>query len=383
MRSARLQAQDLGRTNHFINTLLSKEDIKDLEKPEAPEPPKSQPLVNGNGIPFRTDPKTRFSDPPAPPPQQPLPEKPDVPSLKRGPTERPKLGPANTSPTRQDNLNQIIQLTEALNSARRDIDSQTTRMRELEELLQKERSAREEAEELAKRLEETASTVHVNGKPVQQKGSVREAINHAFRSYEDREETNEDESPEEKDDKPSEADIAAQEMATALQSRIDSMDNQMLEMKQQMEEWKQRCEAAESERDADRKTLAEMVIQLRAEEAQRKAAQRARSQSRQRRVEAAEAEAQAQAVVEADAAKATVEDSQVDGSVASDEHMEKPTLSRTNTITPYTSQKTAVAHDNPLQMGLPYASMLGVVLVGMGLMAYLNGWQSPPPRLEQ
>lgn len=379
MRSARLQAQDLGRTNHFINTLLSKEDIKDLEKPEAPEPPKSQPLVNGNGIPFRADPKTRFSDPPAPPPQQPLPEKPDVPSLKRGPTERPKLGPANTSPSRQDNLNQIIQLTEALNSARRDIDTQTTRMRELEELLQKERSAREEAEGLAKRLEETAST-HMNGNAVR---NVREAIYDAFRTDDESEEIIEDEEPEPTDDKPSEADIAAQEMATALQSRIDSMDNQMLEMRQQMEEWKQRCEAAESERDADRKTLAEMVVQLRAEEAQRKATQRARSQSRQRRAEAAEAEAQAQAVLAANATKAAVEDSQIDGSVASDEHLEKPTLSRTNTITPYTSQKSAVAHDNPLQVGLPYASMLGVVLVGMGLMAYLNGWQSQPPRLEQ
>lgn len=379
MRSARLQAQDLGRTNHFINTLLSKEDIKDLEKPEAPEPPKSQPLVNGNGIPFRADPKTRFSDPPAPPPQQPLPEKPDVPSLKRGPTERPKLGPANTSPNRQDNLNQIIQLTEALNSARRDIDTQTTRMRELEELLQKERSAREEAEGLAKRLEETASS-HMNGNATR---NVREAIYDAFRTDDESEEIIEDEEPEPADDKPSEADIAAQEMATALQSRIDSMDNQMLEMRQQMEEWKQRCEAAESERDADRKTLAEMVVQLRAEEAQRKATQRARSQSRQRRADAAEAEAQAQAVLPADATKAAVEDSQIDGSVASDEHLEKPTLSRTNTITPYTSQKSAVAHDNPLQVGLPYASMLGVVLVGMGLMAYLNGWQSQPPRLEQ
>lgn len=379
MRSARLQAQDLGRTNHFINTLLSKEDIKDLEKPEAPEPPKSQPLVNGNGIPFRADPKTRFSDPPAPPPQQPLPEKPDVPSLKRGPTERPKIGPANTSPSRQDNLNQIIQLTEALNSARRDIDTQTTRMRELEELLHKERSAREEAEELAKRLEETAGS-HMNGNAVR---NVREAISDAFRSDDESEETIKEEETVPTDDKPSETDIAAQEMATALQSRIDSMDNQMLEMRQQMEEWKQRCEAAESERDADRKTLAEMVIQLRAEEAQRKATQRARSQSRQRRAEAAEAEAQAQAVLAANATKATVENSQIDGSVASDEHMEKPTLSRTNTITPYTSQRSAVAHDNPLQIGLPYASMLGVVLVGMGLMAYLNGWQSQPPRVEQ
>jgi len=31
---------------------------------------------------------------------------------------------------------------------------------------------------------------------------------------------------------------------------------------------------------------------------------------------------------------------------------------------------------------LPYASMIGVVILGMGLMAYLNGWQ-PQSRLDQ
>jgi hypothetical protein len=30
---------------------------------------------------------------------------------------------------------------------------------------------------------------------------------------------------------------------------------------------------------------------------------------------------------------------------------------------------------NLLQQSTPYASMLGVVLLGVGLMAYLNGWQ--------
>ncbi|CAM1506249.1 Fc.00g058900.m01.CDS01 [Cosmosporella sp. VM-42] len=377
MRSARLQAQDLGRTNHFINTLLSKEDIKDLEKPEAPEPHKPQPIVNGNGIPFRADPKARFSDPPAPPPQQPLPEKPDVPSLKRGPTERPKSGPPNTSPVRPDNLSQIIQLTEALNNARRDIDSQTARMRELEDMLHKERTAREEAEDLAKRLEESAST-HMNGSAIP---SVAEAISNAVEPTEEKEDVTVTQEPEIKEETIPEDDKVANETAMVLQARIDSMESQMLDMKHHMEEWKQRCEVAEAERDADRKTLAEMVIQLRAEEAQREAAQRARSRSRQRRAEAAEAEAKKPVVAET--AKDAVETAQSDGPASHDEQGDKPTLSRTNTITPSSVQKIAVAHDSPLQASLPLASMLTVVLVGMGLMAYLNGWQSQPPRPEQ
>ncbi|KAH7126319.1 hypothetical protein B0J13DRAFT_454782 [Dactylonectria estremocensis] len=375
MRSARLQAQDLGRTNQFVSTLLSKEDLKDLEKPEAPHPPKPQPMVNGNGIPFRSDPKARFSDPPAPPPQQPLPEKPDVPSLKRGPTERPKSGPPNSSPIQPNNVNQIIQLTEALNNAKRDIDTQTVRMRELEEMLQKERHAREEAEDLAKRLEET----HVNGSALTGKA---DAVNSTLDPVGEKDvaDTEEDDSIEEA----TSAVDAAQETAAALQARIDVMDSQMRDMKELMEEWKQRCEIAESERDADRKTLAEMVVQLRAEEAAREDAQRrARSRSRQRLAEAAAAEAAKEASVTSDLPEDTVEKSQIDGSGANDQSIDVPTLSRVNTITPSTSQKGALTQGKHLQATLPLASMFGVVIFGVGLMAYLNGWQAQPPRPEQ
>jgi len=145
MRSARLQNQDLARTSQFINLLLSKEDVKNQDKPEAPEPPKVPQIANGN-VSFRSDGgKTRFSEPPAPPPSQPLPEKPDIsrpmsseiPALKRGTTERPKSHPTNTSPIHPNNtgLNQIMQLTEALNNAKKELDTHTARVRDLEEML--------------------------------------------------------------------------------------------------------------------------------------------------------------------------------------------------------------------------------------------------------
>ncbi|KAF7561377.1 hypothetical protein G7046_g2760 [Stylonectria norvegica] len=381
MRSARLQAQDLGRTNQFVGTLLSKEDVKDLEKPEVPEPPRPQQMVNGNGIPFRADPKTRFSDPPAPPPQQPLPEKPDVPSLKRGQSDRPKVGPSNSSPVRQDNLSQIIQLTEALNNARRDIDTQSARMRELEDMLQKERLAREDAEDLAKRLEETAGK-HMNGAAVQ---SVPEALHKAFEQADESENDTVPEVDETSVDATSEMDVA-RETAVALQARIDTMDFQMREMKEQMDEWKHRCESAESERDADRKTLAEMVVQLRAEEARREAAQkkaRSRSRSRQRHTEASIQGTEAPPLISTKSSKDAIEIAQADGASPIEEASDKPTLSRTNTITPSNSHGGSLTQDQHLYAaGLPYASMLGVVLVGMGLMAYINGWQDQPPSLE-
>jgi hypothetical protein len=153
-----------------------------------------------------------------------------------------------------------------------------------------------------------------------------------------------------------------------------------------MEQWKQRCEVAEAERDADRKTLAEMVVQLRAEEAQRVAAQeKARSRSRKRR---ASSQGSKTEETSSPASKPTsengIEVSQTDGPAPSDDTTDEETmLSRANTITPFTPRGQGTLQDHRLEAGLPYASMLGVVLIGMGLMAYINGWQSPPPRLER
>ena len=373
MRNARLQAQDLSRTNQFVSTLLTKEDVKDLEKPYPAEPPK-QPLPQNGGFAFRSDAKApRFSDPPAPPPQQPLPEKPDVPSLKRGPTERPKSGPPNAAIVRQENMNQIVQLTEALNSAKRDMDSQNVRMRELEEMLHKEREARELAEDLAKRLElaanaqvdglASAATPDGGSKAVEQTETETTATLDA-RKGED-----------------SNKAATAKDATVQLQSRVDAMDEQMRELQDQLAEWQQRCETAETERDESKKSLAQMVEQLRADEANRAASEeRRRSRSRRRRAKAEQdltnteaplAPVTAQSAGLAKATGAEVGDEQADS-----------TLSRANTITPLTSQH-GPSREQQIQASMPYASMLGVVLIGMGLMAYINGWQSPPPRIER
>jgi hypothetical protein len=375
MRSAKLQAQDLSRTNQFINTLLSKDDVKDLEKSEAPEPPKQpQTMINGN-LSFRADPKARFSDPPAPPPQQPLPEKPDVPSLKRGSLERPRLDSANSSPIRQENLSQIIQLTEALNIAKRDIDTQTARMRELEMMLQKEREARELAEELARRLEESANT-QVNGV------ESHEELDEAEESTEERDATEESKTMLPELEEISPADKVAQETAVALQSRIDTMDEQMRELRMQMEQWRNRCETAETERDSGRKTLEEMVIQLREEEARRVAAEeQRRSRSRSLRGERDEAAQNAAAATSPapEAAKLALKQER-SLTNSSQDSADVPTLSRANTITPQTSPRGGPLQSQHLRAGIPYASMIGVVLIGMGLMAYMNGWQPSPPQ---
>ncbi|KAI1760295.1 hypothetical protein GGR53DRAFT_92400 [Hypoxylon sp. FL1150] len=380
MRTQRLQSQDLGRTNQFLQGLLTKDDIKDSEKPELAEQPKSQ-IVNGNGISFRSDNKTRFSDPPAPPPQQPLPEKPDVPSLKRGITERPKQPTnQNVSPIRQDgNTSQILQLTEALNSAKREIETQSSRMRDLEETLLKERQAREIAEELARRLEEAAA-IKVNGVPAKSE-TEETALEAAFEPPVD--EISSPVTDSSTDDISTTAPKAEiiESSATQLHAQMESMVLEMKDLRLQLEAFKLRAETAEAERDADRKSLAEMALQIRKDAEAREAAAREKALLDSRILENSDGPDATSRELSA-IGKATSSGAS-NGQSAANEPQDQPTLSRANTITPQSAASGLMSRDQKLANSMPYASMIGVVLIGMGLMAYINGWETHPPKLER
>ncbi|PHH74825.1 hypothetical protein CDD82_4753 [Ophiocordyceps australis] len=386
IRNARLQAQDLNRTHKFVKSLLSKEDIKDLERPEPrPEParPPVHPVTNGSSM--RADARTRFSDPPAPPPQQPLPEKPDAPSLRRGTSDRSR---PSGIPPRQENLSQIIQLTEALNNARRDIDSQTTRMQELEIMLQKEREAREAAEGAVRKLEafedvtrnfEAAASV-VHAKDVGQPGSSEEDVSLDIQSTA-RSEARDALTDVQRVSTMTPTD-AARETAAALQSRVENMETQMMDLGQQVETWKRRCETAESERDGSRQTLAEMVLKLRVEESKRATAEakhRSRSRHARSRQRADGADDATCSTSHADGPTATPSSKQlpVDGPLQDDPGDDDEATWQAKPCPSADDSRSTQGH---FQATLPYASMIGVVLVGMGLMAYLNSWQ-PSPRL--
>ena len=379
MRTARLQTHDLGRTDMFFGSLLSKEDIKDSDKLPAIEASKA-PQVNGSSLPFRTDTKPRFSDPPAPPPQQPLPEKPDVarphnfepssPSLKRTSTERPRSVP-NVSPVRQEPTSQIITLVEALASAKKEIDIQSARMRDLEEMLQQERQARELAEEAAKRLELLQSEPQPNGHiKSSDEGSI---VEEAFEPPLEGAGKIEEELPEITNIEDNVDTKSVSETTVMLEQRLEAMLSDMQELRSQMESYKARAETAESERDIDRKTLAEMVEKIRSEESARRSSstERARSpagelltqhlvNAKSESLNAALGPLLQKAVHTNGLAVGSADDSELGRSAVG-------TLSRLPS-----------SHPPLLYTTTPYASMIGVVLIGMGVMAYLNGWQVAP-----
>ncbi|KAK3330658.1 hypothetical protein B0H66DRAFT_71182 [Apodospora peruviana] len=391
MRNARLQHQDLARTGQFLNALLSKDDIKNQDKPEVPEPPKTQP--NGN-VSFRSDGgKTRFSEPPAPPPSQPLPEKPDIarptaseiPSLKRGTTERPKSHPSNTSPIRPDNnIGQIIQLTEALNNTKKELDNHSARVRDLEEMLAKEREARLQAEDMVQKMEES-SHAKLNGAALAHLANGHSELEKAFDPPTERPPTPEASLP---PDSPKESSPTqpnkVEALAAAFQARIDSMASEMTGLREQLEAFRIRAEKAESERDADRKTLADMVLQIRQrdEEQKRAAERKSRSMSRKRLISAGNVDGTAEEM--SPLANGAVPEAKGRPDRPADDPVGAPTLSRANTITPASSTILAPPPADPaLMQTLPYASMMGVVLIGMGIMAYLNGWQSQTTKLDR
>ncbi|KAH8802883.1 cytoplasm to vacuole targeting protein-like protein Vps64 [Xylogone sp. PMI_703] len=373
MRAARLQTLDLGRTEQFISTLMTKNDTTDAEKTHAPEPTKA-PQVNGV-LPAKLENIARFSEPPAPPPQQPLPEKPDSnrshteppspsPSLKRTTTERPR-SQTSMSPIRQEPSSQIIALAEALASAKKEIDIQNARMRDLEEMLQKERQAREIAEEVAKRLEEESTKVASKDEGLSQ-GSLIEALSDKATELVTKAE--EEIVPIAKEAELVDTNAIATSTAL-LEQRIESMLAEMQELKQHAEAFRKRAEIAESERDADRKTLAEMVEKIRAEELAR------RSSSTERASSPASSEKVANGTADGKSPFAPLlqKKAESNGKAISGKENIVSGLPDANMLTRHSKAKQSAL----LYQSTPYASMLGVVLIGMGLMAYLNGWQPP------
>ena len=235
------QSQDLARARQQIEHILSgkvetpaSDSMPDLNADSKPNSEKARSSPAKANL----DLMAHFSEPPMPPPQAPLPEKPDVARALADPIIRPLLRRDDTalsqaiasSPTRPDHSIDILRLCEELKLAKGEISNQSERMKTLEHELAQERSARESAEERALRSERRDSPT---------KGGERgiDAADEAI-------------SPTSPPD---------------LQSQLDRLRATMDEMKLQMEAYRQRAEIAETERDEARSSLAEMVEMRRRE----------------------------------------------------------------------------------------------------------------------
>ncbi|EED20193.1 cytoplasm to vacuole targeting Vps64, putative [Talaromyces stipitatus ATCC 10500] len=358
IKQAKQQALDLRQTDEFLQTLISS-DGSDKDKLNH-KLENNHRQMNGRAKMSRIDP-LRFSEPPAPPPQQPLPEKPDVArrsapdpltgSLKRSDTEKPSKDSASKSPVSTES-SQILSLIEALSLTKKELEAQNSRVKELEELLRQERSARENAEESRK---QEAAEHPTEPKPNEQREDVEPDVSQV------------DEATKTLDAPSTEAEVVESKsledpvldaQTQKLQQQLDNMVTELAEMKQQVETFKQRAEKAEGETVEVRKTLAEMIETIRQE--RELAAQTKESALTDEEVDAAVTDLRGIGKSEEKENRAT---------------HKQPSPHKIKELEHAVTSLTQQRKPNMLEHSGPYASMVGVVLLGIGLMAYLNGWQ--------
>lgn len=342
------------------------------------------------------DPLSPFTQPPMPPPSQPLPEKPDVSrsfssdsisqGIRRVDTEKPRSN--LNSPTKAEPQNgQIVSLLETLKLVKQESVLQGDHIKHLEQALKRERRARESAERRARAFSNARqSRVH------NEDGTLEEG---AFDPPLDSIELLEHDLPNghvEEDDNDAdylkssasmetlrESDEAARgtdeidASTSRLQARLDLMVQEMDEMKKVMESYKRRAEDAEE----GRQSLAEMVENIRA------------SRDTQ---SISGVHSEDTTLIGSDANSGESSSSlKAFSNVSNGNHglwtsSSKRQLPNGN-VTPGDMQRelertlsNVLQQQRPNEHGriaqsAPYVSMVGVVLIGVGIMTWLNGWQ--------
>ena len=143
---------------------------------------------------------------------------------------------------------------------------------------------------------------------------------------------------------------------------------EMEEMRKQVASFRERAEKAEDESAHSRQSLAEMIETIRKERAEKDSVAAPDNKSDAQGVDSTRAVSGQSTSTE----NGTAEPNPADSSVQRSD----PALSK-GKESDAASTALAAQWDRRkfLDEASPYASMFGVVLLGVGLMAYLNGWQ--------
>jgi hypothetical protein len=281
------------------------------------------------------------------------------------------------SPVRSET--NISSLANALTSAKKEIEAQSMRVRDLEALLTEERRAREQAEERANKLERESPKEREVPDP-----TVAEGDNHVPPKTDSEEET--------KLQNGSASSNMADVATARLQLRLDTMLSDMDEMKQQIETYRRRAEDAEAESAMHRKSLAEMVEKIREDDA-RKASKAAKRQSRSDSdlskpsssptIDGSEEEDDAEEGeitiinekdMEGDSPGALLRRVVQNGRATSHQDMVDSTK-----LSPALATRQSSRNDLAVAHGAPAVSILTVVALGVAVMAYLNSY----PKIER
>jgi hypothetical protein len=377
LKAAKQQSIDLRETTTFFDSVLEQHKAAAADKKDPSTTEESKATSNGeSNNPKAEDPEQKSERNGAPI---------AVPSLLRAETAKPELSGLKSghSPV------EIATLAEALAKTQQSLEAQTARVKSLEDLLLKERTARETAETRALQLEQ-ASTLEptkptdqlTNGKHIKQEPlpTTPESADNKQKNTTSADAQNEKE-------------VVETGANAKVHARLEQLVSEMEEMRKSVESWRKRAELAEEESASSRKTLAEMVEKIRRDEETRLAKLQARKGAR--------------AIDEL-----TQEEEDLD-----DEDSSEITLSRASTLTQNGDfrRRAANGHQNgkailpksasDLDRALaqsssalvtslkggqpiaatsfasasPYASVIGVIAIGLSVMALLNRYQKNDP----
>jgi chromosome segregation ATPase len=249
----------------------------------------------------------------------------------------------------------MLSLVGELARARQEMETNSARIHDLEEALKREKHAREVAEDRAAQLENTSRLARANPSKSHNPEKHRRGTDIPCLDAEDPVAT------------AAKAAVELQQRMGAILEELASVKNDMHSYKLRAEAAEKRAAAAEKERDADKTTLLDTIRQIRAEEISRLA--RATEASSQTTADDSNADADAtetrdfgvQVTTPGDGRRASAPP----GIVRADS-------SSIHTVQGLSEEQTLLLRK---QSAAPYASLLGVVVLGVGLMAVINNWQ--------
>ncbi|KAG0638322.1 hypothetical protein HOY80DRAFT_888097 [Tuber brumale] len=390
LQSAKQQSQDLQRTSEVFDSLLNSRSIVALghiapsANPAPTEPLPAPPVPVHTGLAQRQVPA-----PPLIPLSTHTQEHPRCQQISDSSRNTPKLRSEKTEkPEPPQHLHGLVG---ALEEARRELQAKTVRVKELEETLKRERSAREIAEVRAAQLESAPRGVRETARRRRfkefdaEKIRADEAIGLSDEVHELQHEKLLDGQPEALDEeedrniyddddavsvKVDPSAQAAAEAAERLQRRVEQMMAELQSAKAEIERYKRQAEVSEHESVKSKKTLSEMVEKIRKDEQARKLLheREAASQTDSVVVKNTGIQVSSEDIGEA------VEDFHLNGTV-------KPTGGKAVALNGRINSGEMVnkrSKESSLAISkrdaAPYASIIGVMLIGVSLMAVLNRW---------
>jgi hypothetical protein len=281
---------------------------------------------------------------------------------------------------------EFASLTEALNTAKKDLEDQGKKLRDLQDLLVEERVKRKDAEARATKLEQEQQSKIQHSEENGANGTIVKAAASEGVVTPIEDESNSEIGKKKRDPEP------VDETATEkLQRRLDLVLAELQEVKLSSERWKQEKEEALQERDVERKerlSLSEMIESMRKAERQRlEKKERSRGIGRwrkgSRRREAASKDGNSSAP---DSNNVDLDTSDDEREIDSYQNNSTPNLGllrnkdsfangHTNgSLLRRADGKAVIAgfDSHQLAQAAPYLSAMSVVLIGVAVMALVN-----------